>query len=560
MRNIRIGKDILVRWRILTNGEDKPLAGRDLRLEIHDYYMNTRVLPFKLEDVNRIVTTVYGREQSVTGEHTFTLWENYGKEGQTVVDSCDGFNLVSTTCEEKDENNGLDTETVDLLTASIEMGISGKSAYESWLEQGNSGTEEDFIAWLRQPAVDAAESLSGVTEAAQTATQEAQSAARDAASSATLASGAASSATSAAGTANTAAQAANEAAAGIDGKIATKQDKTDNSLQTQDKTVVGAINELNENKAENNDVPTKLSQLENDAEFIKNTASNLVNYYLKSDTYTKSEVNALIGKIIPFTIKKVSELPETGQDNIIYLVPNTNGDENNIYDEYLWLDGKWEPIGTTRIDLSDYYTIEQVNEKFVEKIAGKSLSTNDYTNSDKEKVANAQPKEEGKGLSSNDYTNEDKQKVANMLTDAPKDGKNYGRNNGTWAEIESGNPDAVLYTEQELTDVQQGQARTNIGSAQIVKIENSGSGSIVKEIRPNVYYTFGEVTDLTLTLIQGQQDVLNEYMFEFVSGSTPTVLNEITGIEWLGDKIQSNRKYQASISNGIGILIGRNIS
>lgn len=310
------------------------------------------------------------------------------------------------------------------------------------------------------------------------------------------------------------------------------QSKNDETLETDDKTVVGAINELNENKAENNDVPTKLSQLENDAEFIKNTASNLVNYYLKSDTYTKSEVNALIAKIIQFTIKKVSVLPVTGEDNIIYLVPSNNGDENNIYDEYLWLDSKWESIGNTKINLSDYYTIEQTNEKFVEKIAGKSLSTNDYTNSDKEKVANAQPKEEGKGLSTNDYTTVEKQKLAS----------------------------ALLHTEQELTDAQQEQARDNISAAPIVTIIAGGEGSITKEIKPNVYYMFGEVTGLTLTLAQGKQYVLNEYMFEFVSGSTPTVLNEISGIEWLGDKIQSNRKYQASISNGIGILIGRNIS
>ncbi len=44
--------------------------------------------------------------------------------------------------------------------------------------------------------------------------------------------------------ANTAAAAANEAAQGIDTKIAGKQDKTDQSLKTTDKTVAGAINEV----------------------------------------------------------------------------------------------------------------------------------------------------------------------------------------------------------------------------------------------------------------------------------------------------------------------------
>ena len=44
--------------------------------------------------------------------------------------------------------------------------------------------------------------------------------------------------------ADTAAAAANEAAEGIEQSLSEKQDKTDNALQTSDKTVVGAINEL----------------------------------------------------------------------------------------------------------------------------------------------------------------------------------------------------------------------------------------------------------------------------------------------------------------------------
>lgn len=78
-----------------------------------------------------------------------------------------------------------------------------------------------------------------------------------------------------------------------------------------------------------------------------------------------------------------------------------------------------------------------------------------------------------------------------------------------------------------------------------------------KELQPNKYYIFGEVETLTLTLAAGEEGKLAEYMFEFTSGTTPTTITEIEGIEWKGDTIEANKVYQASISRGIGILIGR---
>ena len=62
---------------------------------------------------------------------------------------------------------------------------------------------------------------------------------------------------------------------------------------------------------------------------------------------------------------------------------------------------------------------------------------------------------------------------------------------------------------------------------------------------------------LTLTLAAGEENKLSEYMFEFTSGTTPTVITEIAGVEWKGDTIEADKVYQASISRGIGILIGR---
>jgi len=88
----------------------------------------------------------------------------------------------------------------------------------------------------------------------------------------------------------------------------------------------------------------------------------------------------------------------------------------------------WEKIGAVSVDLSNYFTKTEINsmlESKVDKITGKGLSTNDYTNEDKAKVNNLPSntiaelnnkvdKISGKGLSTNDYTNADKAKVANL--------------------------------------------------------------------------------------------------------------------------------------------------
>ena len=98
--------------------------------------------------------------------------------------------------------------------------------------------------------------------------------------------------------------------------------------------------------------------------------------------------------------------------------------------------------------------------------------------------------------------------------------------------------------------------KTELSSKADIIATESISGS-AKELQPNKYYIFGEVTTLTLTLAKGKEGKLAEYMFEFTSGATPTKITDIAGVEWKGDTIEANKVYQASISRGIGILIGR---
>lgn len=152
----RIGNDLLVSFDVRTNGELLPLEGCSLVLElVHEYGERTRV-PFSVSG-SRVSFHFRGREQRRTGCYYMTLWENLGSDGQAVVDTCEGFTLVPKSCQESDGGaGGLEVESIDLSTVDLAVGVKGDSAYETWLKNGYEGTEEDFLAWLREPAASAA--------------------------------------------------------------------------------------------------------------------------------------------------------------------------------------------------------------------------------------------------------------------------------------------------------------------------------------------------------------------------------------------------------------------
>ena len=52
--------------------------------------------------------------------------------------------------------------------------------------------------------------------------------------------------------------------------------------------------------------------------------------------------------------------------------------------------GKFELIGNTSVDLSKYSTTEQNDIKYVAKVPGKQLSSNDYTTEEKNKLSGIQ--------------------------------------------------------------------------------------------------------------------------------------------------------------------------
>ena len=78
-------------------------------------------------------------------------------------------------------------------------------------------------------------------------------------------------------------------------------------------------------------------------------------------TYSSSKILDLIGDIHTFDVLVVGSLPDVGVEKTIYFVPATTTKEQNIYDEYLYINNAWELIGSTQVDLSDYLKIDGSN-------------------------------------------------------------------------------------------------------------------------------------------------------------------------------------------------------
>ena len=88
-------------------------------------------------------------------------------------------------------------------------------------------------------------------------------------------------------------------------------------------------------------VPTNNNQLTNGAGY--QTASEV-----------QTAINSAISGITGIDFQVVTSLPATGTKGVIYLISNS-GTGTNIYDEYIWVTNRFEKIGTTEIDLSNYY-------------------------------------------------------------------------------------------------------------------------------------------------------------------------------------------------------------
>nr|DAG95955.1 MAG TPA: hypothetical protein [Herelleviridae sp.] len=124
-------------------------------------------------------------------------------------------------------------------------------------------------------------------------------------------------------------------------------------------------------------------------------ATTLAGYGI-ADAYTKDEANTAIAAAVANAhhLKReiVSVLPEVSEANedTIYMVPDagstdTAGSNKSVYTEYMLVNGAFERIGTSDVDLGNYFTKDQVTDAI--STAKGEAATDAQTKADAAKAA-----------------------------------------------------------------------------------------------------------------------------------------------------------------------------
>jgi len=126
------------------------------------------------------------------------------------------------------------------------------------------------------------------------------------------------------------------------------------ALDTKVDTVTGkglsANDYTNIDKAKVDNMPTATSDLTNDSDF-------------QTATDVQDAITDALGSMTSLQYEIVTTLPATGAAGTVYLI-NNGGD---VYEQYMWIGGAWHSLGTTAIDLSNYYTMAQTDTRLAAK-------------------------------------------------------------------------------------------------------------------------------------------------------------------------------------------------
>ena len=126
-------------------------------------------------------------------------------------------------------------------------------------------------------------------------------------------------------------------------------------------TVDSALSGTSTNPVQNKVIAERIGTIETNVSAAATTAENasasaaavkkdLANYYKKTETYSKAEINNKISAIPKFDIKVCEALPDSNiSKTTVYLLKSSKEETNNLYDEYIYVNSKWEKLGTQTV-------------------------------------------------------------------------------------------------------------------------------------------------------------------------------------------------------------------
>ena len=115
---------------------------------------------------------------------------------------------------------------------------------------------------------------------------------------------------------------------------------------------------------------------------VKSTLQNIANWFAVNSQYASAldtsnktlcgainELKQLVSLIPRFSIEVVQTLPtEDISETTIYLIQSSAPEQGNYYEEYIYVNNTWELVGTTAVDLSNYYTKLQIDTLLEAKV------------------------------------------------------------------------------------------------------------------------------------------------------------------------------------------------
>lgn len=446
MDKIRLGNDIEMRWSIFTrDGDNKVpynLEGRALTLSVVNRTGESEIEFFA---EGNIVTGVFrGRDQKIIGKHGVILRENNGKDGMRTIDACDAFELVACSCEEAlgssgtiqlfhltfDSTIGAITGTIDpILNYEAEQAEAERKANEI-IRKANEGQRIDnekqrnVNEILRNTAEEErkdAEQERIVNEDLRKADEtdrKTNEESRVHNESERISSEEERLYGESIRVANENARIASEAK---------RKEAETARIEAEDKRIVSEKSRLSaessrianedsrranedsrlsaEAKRVSAEEGRQIAEEERQAKFasmVVQTTGDATDKVMSQKAVTealKDKQNKLTagkgisidGDVISCTLdifRIVNALPSVGEANLIYLVPAEQPSESDLFEEWVWK-GAWERIGSAKIDLSGYFTKEEVERL----LAAKQDSLTDTDGSYGQRVAKL---EEGK--------------------------------------------------------------------------------------------------------------------------------------------------------------------
>ena len=82
-------------------------------------------------------------------------------------------------------------------------------------------------------------------------------------------------------------------------------------------------------------------------------------YNAATKKYVDDSITSAVGDIVSFGVELVDELPtENISSSTVYMVPAAEAGEQNVREEYLYTEHGWEMVGSTQINLENYYATE----------------------------------------------------------------------------------------------------------------------------------------------------------------------------------------------------------